>query len=164
MLGISKLVIHRDGDFMVLAEKKKLKEKFVGSGCELWITEPSDIEGYLCDRDHLIGCLGITDEQAEDFLAEAWKKASDDKAFRAKRAQINKNEKFYAGGAGTPSLEDAKKELDYHYAGSVKGKALLKQLKALLHEQIGTSPKQLYYLQTGGVVAADLKTILDSSK
>ena len=45
MLGISKLVVHRDGDFMVSAEKETLRAKFAGSGCSLWITEPSDIEG-----------------------------------------------------------------------------------------------------------------------
>ncbi|WP_417206739.1 AAA family ATPase [Antarctobacter sp.] len=164
MLGISKLVVHRDGDFMISAEKETLRKKFAGSGCSLWITEPSDIEGYLCTREHLIACLDITEDEAEDFLAEAWKKSSDPKAFQSKRSPINKNEKFYAGGSGTPSLDDAKKELDYHYAGTVKGKKLFKQLKSLLHIEVDATPKQLLRLETEGTVAADLKAILDAKE
>ena len=122
MLGLSKLIVHRDADFMISTEKARLIEKFAGTGCDLWVTAPSDIEGYLCDRDHLVQNGGLNEEQAEDLLSEAWKKAKDEKAFKAKRSQINKSEKFYPGGSGTPSLDEAKKELDYHYAGSIKGK------------------------------------------
>ena len=146
---------------MIESEKVKLRRKFNASGCKLWITEPSDLEGYLCDREHLQRCLGITDDEAEDILSEAWKKASDPKAFKEKRSQINKNEKFYAGGSGTPSLDDAKKELDYHYAGSIKGKKLLQQLKSLVHEGFGMPPKRLLQFEIGGDVAEDLRSILN---
>jgi ABC-type cobalamin/Fe3+-siderophores transport system ATPase subunit len=161
MLGISKLVVHRDGDFMIAAEKTKLRSKFDGSGCDLWITAPSDIEGYMCDREHLMACLTITEDQAEEFLAEAWKKSKDPKSFEAKRSQINKSEKFYTGGAGTPSLKDAARELDYHYAGTIKGKKLLKQLKSILHTELGVTSRQLLKLENNGRIASDLKVILD---
>ncbi|WP_439154450.1 AAA family ATPase, partial [Yoonia sp.] len=160
MLGISKLIVHRDADFMIEAEREKLRSKFLGSECELWITAPSDLEGYLCDRDHLRQCLSLTEEQAEDLLSEAWKKTYDSKTFQAKRSQLNKNEKFYGGGSGTPTHEAAKDELDYHYAGSIKGKKLLKQLKSLVHEVYGRSPQELFRFETDGCVADDLKLIL----
>ncbi|WP_235216154.1 hypothetical protein [Ruegeria halocynthiae] len=161
MLGLSKLIVHRDADFMLQAEKDILTGKFKGSGCELWITEPSDVEGYFCTREHLMSVLEIGEDQAEDCLAEAWRAAKDAKSFRAKRSQINKDEKFYPGGSGTPSLGDAQKELDYHYAGSIKGKKLVKQLKALVHQELRMSPKLLLDTKVGGEIAFDLKEILD---
>lgn len=162
ILGISNLVVHRDGDFMIPAEKEKLKEKFKGSGCSLWITEPSDIEGYLCTREHLTSNVGIADGKAEDLLAEAQRSSFDRKVFQSKRSQINKNEKFYQGGAGTPPLESVKKELDCYYAGTVTGKKLLKKLKSLMHERLGVTEKQLLQLKLEGEIAVDLKAILDA--
>lgn len=160
ILGVQKLVVHRDADFMISTERKILLNKFAGSGCDLWITETSDVEGYLCTREHLRACLHIDEEQAEDFLSEAWKKSFDDKLLKNKRSQINKNEKFYPSGSGTPSLEDARIELDYHYAGSVKGKDLLKALKSIIHTELKVNPREILRLSTNGTVATDLKEIL----
>lgn len=160
MLGVSRLVVHRDADFMIAAERERLRKKFEGSGCALWITQPSDLEGYLCTREHLVECLEITEEQAEDLLSEAWNVAKDRKVFEAKRSQINKNEKFYPGGSGTPTHDAAQKELDYHYAGSIKGKKLLKALRAIVHKEYGANPSVLTGLRTGGLVAEDLRTTL----
>ncbi len=160
MLGVSKLVIHRDGDFLTEYEKGILTKKFYGSGCELWITGPSDLEGYLCDREHLMDCLAVSEDQAEEILSEAWNQAKSEKTFTEKRKQINKSDKFYPGGSGTPKNEDVKKELDYYYAGSVKGKALLKCLKTIIHKDFELSPSLLFELRDKGQIAEDLKDIL----
>ena len=161
MLGLNKLVVHRDADFMIGAERSKLRGRFDGSGCELWITAPSDIEGYFCDRDHLKQCFHLDEETAEDFLSEAWKNANDPKTFKRKRSQINKNDKFYPGGGGTPNLADAEAELNYHYAGTIKGKKLLGALKSIIHKEINVSPQKVLELSEGGNVAEDLKALLE---
>lgn len=161
ILGISKLVVHRDSDFMIQSERDILIKKFDGSGCDLWITAPSDLEGYLCTREHLMVCLNISDSEAEDILSDAWNLAKDQRAFEAKRSQINKSEKFYPGGSGTPTHAAAKKELDFHYAGSVKGKKMLKSLKSIVHKIYGISSSTITTLINGGFVADDLRDILN---
>lgn len=160
MLGVSRLIIHRDGDFMIEKEKEILREKFIGSGCDLWITNPSDIEGYLCDRDHLRTVLEIDEEQAEDILAEAWKKSKDSKKFENKRSQINKNEKFYSGGSGTPSHADAAKELNYHYAGTIRGKKLIRAIASITQSEYGLGLSSLAKLQPNGAIASDLRSLI----
>lgn len=161
ILGIAKLIVHRDGDFMVAKEKNLLRAKFAGSGCDLWITEPSDIEGYFCTREQLIEAIGLSDDDAETLLSDAWNQAKDDKAFSNKRAQINKSDKFYPSGSGTPSLDAVKKELDVHYAGRVKGKKLVKALKALAHKNFGASHTLITSTRVDGSVALDLRAIIE---
>lgn len=160
ILGISQLIVHRDGDFMIDSEKKVLKGKFEGSGCDLWITAPSDIEGYFCNREHLMSALHISEDEAEGVLERAWKAAKDQKAFQEKRAQINKDNKFYPGGAGTPRQAEVEKELNYHYAGTIKGKKLLKALAAEIHGQYHVGLSALTKLAVGGSIADDLRKII----
>lgn len=162
MLGIQKLVVHRDGDFMIETEKNKLRTKYHGSGCELWITGPSDLEGYLCTREHLIDCYGLTEDDAEDIMSKAWNLANNPSSFKAKRSQINKNEKFYKGGSGTPSNEAVRMELDYLYAGSVKGKDLFKAMKSIVHGDYGLSSSCLLKLSSAIEVASDLRELLET--
>ncbi|UFM64260.1 AAA family ATPase [Paracoccus sp. MA] len=161
ILGVSKLIIHRDGDFMTKKEKDKLVSKFDDSGCDLWVTGPSDIEGYLCSREHLIDSLGISEEEAEDVLSKAWNDAKDRKKFQEKRAQINKSDRFYPGGSGTPSHEEVSRELDRdYYAGTVMGKKLLKAVAAIVHKEYKIGLPALMKLPINGEIAKDLKELL----
>lgn len=161
MLGVRKLVVHRDGDFMISTEKNILKQKFNGSGCDLWITEVSDIEGYFCTREQVIETLSLSEDEAEQLLSDAWNEAKDDKTFLNKRAQINKSDKFYPSGSGTPTNEMVKKELDLHYAGRIKGKRLLKALKALAHTKFHAHHATVTTTRLNGTVAADLKKLIE---
>ena len=160
ILGVSRLIVHRDGDFMTGSEKKILEAKFSGSGCDLWITEPSDVEGYLCDRDHLMSNMKISEEEAEDILSQAFRVAKDESAFIKKRSQINKNDKFYPGGSGTPTNEEVKEELNFHYAGIIKGKKLLKAIATITHKEYGIGLQSLTKLSIGGSIALDLRALL----
>ncbi|UWQ54165.1 AAA family ATPase [Leisingera caerulea] len=160
MLGLDKLVVHRDGDCMLASEKKTLTDKFAGSGCHLWVTGPSDIEGYLCEEGHLVECFSLGEDKAAELLEEAFEKAYVEKTLKGKRSQINKNDKFYKGGAGTPSFEEAYDELYEWWAGPVKGKSLLKQIKDLAHTKYGFNHNQVFMLAEDVEVATDLKEIL----
>lgn len=161
MLGLRNLIVHRDGDFLLEAEKLILQEKFKGAGCYLWITQPSDIEGYFCVPQHVASCVDIDMEEAISLLEEGVKSCYDPKVFRNKRSQVNKSEKYYPGGAGTPSIEAAERELSAHHAGKVKGKALLNWIGSEIHKRYKKPKSVLAQLQKEGNIAQDLRLLLE---
>ena len=122
------LAIHRDADFMLNDEKPKWKKPFEDKGIFVWITAGSDIEAYFCTPEYL-NSIGVAN--GEQLVADSKNGDSNAQAvFEKKRKQINKRDDFYPGGAGTPTHDEAKANLEGSTAtGMHKGKAVFEELE-----------------------------------
>jgi len=122
------LAIHRDADFMLDDEKPKWKKPFEDKGIFVWITAGSDIEAYFCTPEYL-NSIGVAN--GEQLVADSKNGDADAQAvFEKKRKQINKRDDFYPGGAGTPTHDEAKENLEGSTAtGMHKGKAVFEELE-----------------------------------
>lgn len=163
LTGVDHVIVHRDSDFMIDFELNKLRKEFAKANVKLWLTKPSDIEGYFCHPDHLAAVLACDKDTAIKLLGDAKVKVPDaDETLRKKRSQINKKDSFYAGGAGTPTLDDVKKELDeVHPCGWYKGKTLLGKVNELIQESEEFKKVEVKAVVPAVTLANDLKSILD---
>lgn len=66
----TRVIVHRDADFMTEAEIEKVKKRIVETGAECFITEGSDIEAYFVEREHLGELLEVDFPEIDNWLNE----------------------------------------------------------------------------------------------
>jgi len=67
---LSKVIIHRDRDFMTPDEAAKATQRISECGAEVFITEGSDIESYFTNPAHIAEILDIEITEVGQWLAE----------------------------------------------------------------------------------------------
>ena len=68
--GHLKVVLHRDGDFMMPAERQAYAEPYSEKDIHVWVTEQSDIESYWADSAIIAAHFNLTLAEAEQMLTE----------------------------------------------------------------------------------------------
>ena len=128
----SKIVVHRDRDFMEDEECEPREDEVVKNGGIPFITHYSDIEAYFCNPKH-ISCLLEEDEfEVMAWIQELYQKNRDDILvdFTQKRGVIPGNIKC---DKHTKPLFDEYEKTDFMKV--VKGKFLLKKIRGSLYER-----------------------------
>lgn len=66
------VLVHRDRDYMSDDDVQDFADKLQAAGLTSFITDGTDIEGYLINADHLVSIAGeLSHEQAEQLIQEA---------------------------------------------------------------------------------------------
>ena len=164
-----KVVMHRDGDFMVTEERESFAQPYRDKGIAVWITEGSDIEGYWIRPDIVAEQLGIDTAAAADLINVACDRQDQNEAvatFRTKRQELLNKLPCYRNHTMDQIGTDAAK-LRLQEAGRDKayvGKKLVSSVRALATEEgLNGGHKLASSLPNNPemIIAADLKRILE---
>ena len=136
--GSLKLLLHRDGDFLLGEERIRWSKPYIDKGISTWITKGSDIEAYFTTLEYIQSSMNIDKSQAKSIRKRAKDEISDwKKKFSEKRKIVNKDEWLYPGGAGTPSTDKSLSEITNNLKSSRKkfvGKTLCAKIRKIAQE------------------------------
>ncbi len=136
--GSLKLVLHRDGDFLTSDERDIWRKPYNDKGIKTWITKGSDVEAYFIRKNYFESIFSFDKDEAQSILKRAKDEISDwEKKFKEKRKVINKDEKIYPSGAGTPTTDDVISELCDGKQNCYKkyvGKTLITKIRKIAQE------------------------------
>lgn len=142
------VVIHRDRDFLLDKEIEEICEKIKSEKVIPFITENSDIEAYFTTPQHLSKVLGITEEEAREWLKELVEENVTDITidYSNKRNEAKKL-KIYNRTANKEKWVDAKNLLKQACTSNggvippeyVKGKFLKKKINGSMQKKWGFS-------------------------
>ncbi len=132
--GDSKIIIHRDRDFMDDRELAPFREAFENNGLKVFITKGSDTEAYFINAAHIAEGSDLSVGDVETLIEECLKANDDEirKRFRNKRREINKMPVNIDGNA-TPTDELLPEDelADLHH---VVGKDFCSMLRKMTQE------------------------------
>jgi len=165
--GSLQLVLHRDSDFLTNSERDIWAKPYQDKGITTWVTKGSDVEAYFVQLKYIQAVLGIGKDEAKSIRKRAKVEITDwEKKFNEKRREINKNDKIYIGGAGTPSNADVLDEICAGKSYSHKkfvGKSLVTKIRKIAQEdKIESASSFGKYIPSDVNLADDLKVILES--
>ena len=164
--GKLELVLHRDSDFLTNSERGTWAKPYTDKGITTWITKGSDVEAYFVGLKYIQSALGVEKNVAQSIRRRAKAAITDwEKKFKEKRKEINKNDKIYAGGAGTPSHDDVLDEIcrgkRYSYKKFV-GKSLVAKIRKIAQDdKIENASSFGKYIPNDLKLADDLKQLLE---
>lgn len=135
----SRIVIHRDRDFMTDAESQYINTKIAQQGAIPFVTAGSDIESYFCHPRHLQSLLEVPQEQINEWLNELAQEMQVEitHSFTTKRQEI-RNLLYRPGQieGDPPATLDLLGQLPFS-ADKIVGKRLLKRLRGTMHAKFG---------------------------
>ena len=165
--GSLELVLHRDSDFFTDSERNIWAKPYQDKGITTWITKGSDVEAYFVQLKYIQAALGIGKDEAKSIRKRAKAEITDwEKTFKEKRKEINKNDKIYANGAGTPSHQDVLDEIcvgkSYSYKKFV-GKTLVSKIRKIAQDdKIESASSFGKHIPSDVILAHDLKILLEN--
>lgn len=166
--GSIKVVIHRDRDFLMPDELNVLVRPYEDRGHVFWITKYSDIEAYWTNPKAIAAHFEISENDADEILAEAVAAASEgDAALMKRRKKRNDAVNKFNRHGNLPQFGDSDVEREATIHGShyaVLGKDLMKQIRAVaqnrklarVHSFCEVVPPAL-----DGQMADDLRNLLE---
>ena len=157
-----RLVVHRDRDYMSSQRVQDFCEALTNAGVRPFLTDPSDIEGYFLNAEHLhmlnpaisVGRIKEVIQQAignsEQASLEAIINLRTEEAFRLR----NK-------GGSSPNhgaiATRARADLTADKAGLARGKIVSGRAQALLQQEMGANPRT--YIPSKHLEVPTLRTI-----
>lgn len=129
----SKIVVHRDRDFMEDEECAPREKEVVDNGGIPFITQYSDIEAYFCNSKHISHLLGVAEADVVSWINDIFQVNRTEiiVSFTHKRGEIPKDIK--SKKLHTTNLIDEYEKTDLMKL--VKGKFLLRKIRGALHER-----------------------------
>lgn len=135
----SRVIIHRDRDFMTDAEVQFVSAKIALQGAQPFITRWCDIEAYYCQASHVATPMNQNEGEVADWISELIQEdqISTTHTFTTKRAEIR--QLFYRQGQilGDPPATLTLLGGAPFAADKVVGKYLLKKIRARMHSKFG---------------------------
>jgi hypothetical protein len=140
----TRIVIHRDRDFMTDAEVEKVAAGIVQSGAVAFLTEESDLECYFIRPAHLGQHLGVPADQVEQWLSEVAQTnhMSLQHAFTRKRDEI-KRQMYREHPDQCPETLGLLGDVMPLPKDKRHGKAMLKLIRANIQAKFGQTPNLL---------------------
>jgi energy-coupling factor transporter ATP-binding protein EcfA2 len=134
----TKVIVHRDRDFMTDEEVDKVTVRISESGASVYITEGSDVESHFVNEHHLAVLLGVKSEVVEDWVE---KLALDGHnglslSFGRKREEI-KNLLYKKNPNDFPDTAVILGNAIPISKANRKGKDMLKVIRGKMHETFG---------------------------
>lgn len=133
----TKVIIHRDRDFMTDAEAERVRQQITAQGATPMITRGSDVESYFCAPAHVAALLGRDVPEIETWIAEITQanQVEIQHSFTRKRDELKPL--LYRSGQGEPP--DTLQLLGPAPFPSDKlvGKFLLKKMRGGMHARFG---------------------------
>lgn len=165
--GSLKLVLHRDRDFLTDAEEDRWAKPYNDKNITTWVTKGSDVEAYFVRAGYIQSALSVEKDAALHILKRAKSEITDwEKKFKEKRKEINKNDKIYPGGAGTPSHDVVLSEICAGKSNSYKkfvGKTLVAKIRLIAQsDKIESASSFGKHIPNDVILADDLKVLLEN--
>lgn len=158
--GTYKFLIHRDRDGLISSEIHRLRVEYSAIPGAIWITSPSDIEGYFCDSRVFSVMTGISIDDSDRCITSVL--STFEIALReelyAHRSTINA--KLYKGDGGSPILSDVSEELDSTPLKGYKGKTVMTRLENAYRRE-GYVKDRIIGMRFPFDLAIDLKSIIE---
>lgn len=164
-----RFVIHRDADFMMPDEVKRMAKPYADHGHRLWVTKYSDMEAYWTSADVVEAHLGVSRDDANLLIAEAVAHANeqDDAAMKRRKKRVDILAKLKNDGLlpqfGDKEVFDSY-TVDGHQFG-VLGKAMLGRIRERAntrHYPKGSSLGKTVPTGLSKPLASDLEKVLRS--
>ena len=155
----TKVIIHRDRDFMNDDEVNKISLKITSCGAIPFVTEGADVEGYFVHSKHISDRIGVQRENIKMWLAEIAQANHNELQHRFTRKRDDVKRLLYKDNP-----EDCPETLELIGndiplpASKRHGKFMLKKVRAGMHERFGMVDDLL--VATEGLNSPRLKAIL----
>ncbi len=170
--GHMKVVLHRDGDFMMPAERAAYSMPYGEKDISVWITAQSDIESYWADPDIIAAHFGISVADATGLLSEVCDQLGVDESATATRRKKRTDflNKMNASGKGQlPHFGDAEVEAALMAAGRQHlhiGKTVVACIRDVAKDKGLSEINQFGKVVPDGLslcVANDLKAVIEEA-
>jgi ABC-type cobalamin/Fe3+-siderophores transport system ATPase subunit len=158
----SRVLIHRDRDFMTQVETEKWAQSFKTPRVFPWVTNGSDIEAYFCQSDYLSALYAVAVDVAENWRLEAAKSVTKAHAtFLEKRKNVVRV--LWPDG-GSPDAQALWNAAGGISPSTVKGKKLHASLKTVI-KAAGADDSLLnsFVIPTGYSMATELRTLIENA-
>jgi ABC-type cobalamin/Fe3+-siderophores transport system ATPase subunit len=154
----TRVLIHRDRDFMTVDEVDRVKEKIMRSGAHPFITRGSDVESYFVDPEHIAVISGSTASDVRewlDALATSWHVVLQHQ-FTRKRDDVKAT--LYRGRSdGAPDTADLLGRVVPLSAEKRMGKEMLRRCRDASRDKFGRN--HLFSEASAGLDVSDLLSI-----
>jgi len=170
--GHIKVVLHRDGDFMMPSERAAYSTPYSEKDISVWITAQSDIESYWADPDVIAAHFGISVADATGLLNEACAQLEvGDSAITIRRKKRTDflNKMNAAGQGQLPQFGDAEVETELRSAGRQHlniGKTFVSKLREVAKARELPEVNQFGKVVPDGLqlcLANDLKSVIEKA-
>lgn len=118
-----KVIMHRDSDFLLPAEREEFCKPYLDKKVAVWLTEASDVEAYWATPSVVAAAFAISPEDAQNLIEEACDQLENNGAkttFNTKRNEIQKLIKPISTGA-MDSVGSAQARDELQLAGRERG-------------------------------------------
>jgi energy-coupling factor transporter ATP-binding protein EcfA2 len=141
-----KVVVHRDRDYMPDEKVNEIQKKLSLEGMELFATEPSDIEGYFINAEHLhylnsaidlSRIVELIDEATKECEAESMTSLVNQRVAAANAAKKSAKEQVNHGLIAVESGNDYRADP----ANYRRGKIVIKKLASLMQSEMKSNPR-----------------------
>ncbi|MBY8337991.1 hypothetical protein KYN89_13150 [Alteriqipengyuania sp. NZ-12B] len=130
-----KLLVHRDRDSLTDNEVERLKNEYDDESIRLWFTEQSDLEAEFCSADFLMSLLGISRQEADDFIERALNRNTGPIREQFENQRRAHNQELWAAG-GSPTNDDVWDSMQHRRLRGAKGKFVFNQLKNVIGQNL----------------------------
>ena len=156
----TKVVIHRDRDFMNEAEVTKVSDKITSCGAIPFVTEGADVEDYFVHPRHIADRVGASPEDVEVWLTEIAVTYHNDihYSFTRKRDEVKRLLYKDNSEACPGTLELIGTDIPLPVSKR-RGKFMLKKVRGGLHERFDIEDDLL--VATDGLKSPRLEEILN---
>ncbi len=139
----TKMVVHRDRDYLSHDDARKFEEQLLQHDILAFVTGPSDIEGYYVSVDHICKQHPAIPRHRVEQLLEQARAATRDQSVKA-IVNLRTEQAFRRRKAGDSMNHgeiavQAQKDYDADPAKMARGKIVLGHLKALLQKELGSN-------------------------
>ncbi len=142
------MIVHRDRDYLTDANVSEFQDALSKHNISPFVTSGSDIECYFAKADHLHYCCpSISRQEIDQIVAQALKETRSKSIeaivnLRTEQAFRQRNKGGDAPNHGRISTE-ANAEYDANPPAMMRGKVVLKKLRQLLQQRLGSNPRLL---------------------
>jgi hypothetical protein len=160
-----RVVVHRDSDYFDEDEARRYTEQITAAGCTVFLTEPSDIEGYFLDPRNLHALypqVGIN--RAAEIIDDAIESTGEESISEIINVRHQLALRRRVEGGGQPNVGEiariAREEYQANPRLMCRGKRALSRVRLLMQQELGAHAS--VDVASPVLVAARLREIAES--
>jgi energy-coupling factor transporter ATP-binding protein EcfA2 len=141
-----RLVIHRDRDYLSQEAADAFTNRLQHAGLRSFLTEPSDVEGYFLNAEHLHALNpGVTIERIRELLTQATTETANKSVAAIVNQRTTEAFRIRRDGGAAPDHGAIAVQAQADYAANPvnlrRGKDVIGRLQALLQQELGANPR-----------------------
>ena len=139
-----RMIVHRDRDYLSQGDVDAFTQALDNHGIRTFVTQGSDVECYYVNAAHLHHCNpGITVERIQELIDEAIGSTADKSVEAIVNLRTDEAFRKRNKGAGCPNhgaiAVEATQDYQDNPHGMMRGKIVLKRIKALIQQELGAN-------------------------